>query len=176
MEALDKKASFFSIRANSKNLFLDMIGLWSYPIFVRSGRGITQWMYLVSKTLSRNKSGIFIFRPHAALITFPDSDKVVKYENFRHGKNPFRFPWDKSIGKFPHGSIKDLPVEEFEKKERELVRLAAEETIIFDEKGELSEAFKLLYTEMTNPVFTEFIRYLAPEFHSLVWNNCEYFK
>ncbi len=169
MDTPTKKAAFFSVRANPKNVFVDTVGLWSYPVFVRSGADRTLWMYLVSRTAAFKGVGTLVFRPQAALVTFPDSDRAVKYENFRFGKDPFSVAWDKPLGKFPHGAVRDLTVEEFERRERELIGLSVRETTAFKGRGNLSPSFRELYAQMNSPVFKEFIRCLAPEFHSLVW-------
>jgi hypothetical protein len=169
MDTATKKATFFSLRANPKNVFVDTVGLWSYPIFVRSGADRTLWMYLVSRTAAFKGAGTLVFRPHSALVTFPDSDKAVKYENFRFGKDPFSVAWDKPMGRWPHEAIRNSTVEEFEERERELIALSVGDTESFRARGSLSPRFKELYSRMTSPVFKNFIECLAPEFHSLVW-------
>jgi hypothetical protein len=65
---------------------------------------------------------------------------------------------------YPHKSVRDLTRAQLKKKEKELLDLCTEESILFAEKGILSEDFRKMWLNLIHPVFLPYIRLLAPEF------------
>jgi hypothetical protein len=162
---------YFKLRGNSDNLYFDVTGYWSYPILVKSKSNDVLWMYLIAKTIKDTKlKNTAIFRPFSVLLTKPNSKSAV-HQDFRIGHDPFpKVSWDIAIGFFPHDSIKNLKVKEFEEKEVKLLRLCNVETSRFKEENKIADEFSVIYNDMCNPVFKEFISCLAPEFHKLIWS------
>ena len=159
-----------SIRSNKKNILFDIKGLWSYPIFVRSGHKEILWLYFVSKMVTDAKlKTTYVFRPFASILTVPNTNQVIQYQNYKLGQDPFpKVSWEKPLSKFPHVSIENLTIKEFEKKERTLSSFYTEDTQLFEEKKEISGELKKLYLELCSPHFFDFIKCLSPEFHSLI--------
>lgn len=166
---------YFSIRADSKKLFMDLTGYWSYPIFVRGDSDQVMWMYIVLATKTdRILKKHYLFRPHAMLLTPPNSKQIIKYDNFRYGHNLFpKVSWDTVLGYFPHHDIKDMKVEDFEAKEQLLLQYCVTATEAFKHHDKIAEEFIVFWRTMCNPVFSDFIKCLAPEFYSLIWSDAD---
>ena len=166
-----KKFSFFKLRSNSKNAKLNLNGFWSYPILTKSKTNHILWMYLISKTVASNSSNkTLILRPSLMLLTLPNSDNVVHYQNFYFGHDPFpKISRDKPIGYFPHGSIRDLTVIEFEECENKLISLLEIDSTHFQSSNNITDELKILYAKLSNPIFKEFISCLSPDFYKLIW-------
>jgi hypothetical protein len=165
-----KNFPYFSFRANFKNFFIDSAGYWSYPVFVRRPSGEILWMYIVLKTKTNRESNThYLFRPHALLLTPPNSNYLIKFENFKQGYDLFpKVSWENVLGIFPHSEIQELTVKEFEKWENALLQLCVKETEMFKNKQTISKEFKGMWLKMCNPVFFDFIKCLSPEFHDLI--------
>jgi hypothetical protein len=172
---MEQKIPYFDFRANYKRLFMDSTGYWSYPIFVRSKSGKILWMYIILKSRTDTKSNShYLFRPHAILLTPPNSKQVIKFESFRHGHDPFpKVSWDIILGKFPHPDIQKMTVAEFKKREDFLLHFCAKETEVFQSEQKISDEFRTIWLKMCNPAFSDFIKYLSPEFHDLIWTDTD---
>jgi hypothetical protein len=159
-----------SIRSNKKNILFDIKGLWSYPIFVRSGTKEVLWLFFVSKMVTDAKlKATYVFRPFASILTVPNTNQVIQYQNYELGQDPFpEVTWKIPLSKFPHVTIENLTIKEFEEKERLLSSLYIKDTCMFKEKNEISGELIKLYIELCSPHFLDFIKCLAPEFHSLI--------
>lgn len=160
---------YFDLRANYKRLYLDTLGHWSYPIFIRANSNKILWMYIILKSRTNTKNNThYLFKPHAILLTPPNSKQVIKFESLKHGNDPFpKIPWDKVLGRFPHSDIQTMSVKEFKKKEKLLLELCIKESEKFNTQNSVSGEFKVLWQKMCNPLFLKFIEYLSPGFHDL---------
>jgi hypothetical protein len=162
-----------SIRSNKKNILFDINGLWSYPIFVRSETKEVLWLFFVSKMITDAKlKTTYVFRPFASILAVPNTNQVIQYQHYKLGQDPFPDDsWEKPLSKFPHDSIKNLTIKEFEEKERVLSSFYTKDTQLFEEKNEISGELKELYIELCSPHFLDFIKCLAPEFYVLIMNK-----
>lgn len=172
---MEQKIPYFNFRANYKRLFLDSTGYWSYPIFVRGKLGEILWMYIILKSRTDTKlNSHSLFRPHAILLTPPNSKQIIKFESFKHGHDPFpKVPWDRTLGQFPHSYIQKMTAEEFKKKEELLLHFCVKETNAFQNKQKISDEFRTFWLKMCNPAFSNFIKSLSPEFHALIWSDTD---
>jgi hypothetical protein len=130
------------------------------------GKYSCSWLYLVLPLVPMpEKKLTAIFRPKAVLLTKANSKTVVRYDNFRLGHDPFpNEKWNEPLAMYPHKSVRDLTRAQLKKKEKELLDLCTEESILFAEKGILSEDFRKMWLNLIHPVFLPYIRLLAPEF------------
>jgi hypothetical protein len=171
MKAESIKKNFNAFRSKYNNIDGTFSGFWSYPIFTRSPNNITLWFYIILGVIRKPEDKrTYLFRPKASLLTSPNSFKLLKFDNFIDGHDPFpKMNNNTSIGVFPHDSIENLTYSEFNQKEKDLIESCFSESQFFTEKKNLSDSFKKTYTMMSNPALTQFIKNLAPEFHSLIW-------
>jgi hypothetical protein len=167
----DNSNNFFKIRNKFENLNFDLKGYWSYPIFIKSDKKNTLWMYYISRFESIfNSKDTLIFKPHALLITLPNTTQVVQYQNFKLGLDPFpKIDWGKPIGKFPYNTIGNLTVKEFELKEKELIDLCIQNVDFYNNFENVDEKMKFLYRFLCNPLYENFIKCHSPKFHKIVW-------
>jgi hypothetical protein len=158
---------FFELRKNKMMADLDITGYWSYPAFIRSRDKAVNWLYLIAPTIHHpGKKITAIFRPKSVLLTQPNSNKIIHYNSFRIGHDPFpNVDWKIPKALFPHDRIKHYTLDTFAYKERELTDLCVLESDNFkDENRALSEKFCKTWTDLTHPFFIPYLEKLAPEF------------
>lgn len=157
---------FFKIRRASRFTTFDTSGYWSYPAFLVDRGGKISWLYLVAPTASsRSVKGHAIFKPKALVVTLPNSSVVVRYENFRTGRDPTpTLSWDKPLALLPHQSVAHLPKLELAKRERLLLRECVEAGDKFLRMGKLPEPFRHEYLMLQHPFFLPWLRQLCPAF------------
>jgi hypothetical protein len=110
-----------------------------------------------------------LFRPKSSLLAKPDSMTIVKYDNLRLGHDPFPgIKWKSPIDFYPHKTIGDLTVNQFQKEEEGLLKFCVAETEKFKNKKALSKEFITKWLELTPPSVIRFLKPLAPEFISLI--------
>ncbi|BBO79709.1 hypothetical protein DSCO28_02750 [Desulfosarcina ovata subsp. sediminis] len=162
--------AYFRLRKNSKEIKLNLAGYWSYPIYYRTSKG-TYWMYYISAIESIfNSNKTLIYRPHALLVTLPNSDEVIQFQNFKKGFDSFpNVVWEKTIGQFPFDAIGNLTMKQFRKKEIELIDLCYKNIYLFNKIGVIDEEMQDLYKTLCNPLHIEFIRCQSPLFYKCIW-------
>jgi hypothetical protein len=134
---------YFRLRKNYKEAKFNLDGYWSYPIYSKISDNIC-WMYYISSfdNIINSKKTI-IYRPHALLVTLPDSDEIIHYQNFKIGFDPFpKLDWDRAIGQFPFNEVRDLTIKQLEDKEIELVNLCKKNNESFNKSGAVDEKMK----------------------------------
>lgn len=168
----ESNLSYFSIRKNSNSISLNLVGFWSYPIFINSVNGKTLWMYLISKTeVDTRAKKTLIFRPFASLITYPNSTEAINYQNFAHSHDPFpKVDWKKPIGIFPQDNISEFTVSNFKLYEKNLIKFSVQSTVEYENSRIILKEFKDLYLQLSNPCLKKFIECLSPGFYKQIYH------
>ena len=166
---MEDKIAYFDLRANYKRFHIDTTGYWSYPIFVRNKADEILWLYIVLKSRTDTQTNThFLFRPHAIVVTPPNSKQIIKFESLKYGHDPFpNLAWEKALGSFPHHDIQNMTVKDFRENEHRLLQLCKENTKSLTKQNNVSDEFKNLWKKMTNPIFFKFIECFSPEFYEI---------
>jgi hypothetical protein len=162
---------YFELRKKRMLADLDICGYWSYPAFIRSREKDVVWLHLIAPAIQHHEKKLTaIFRPKSVLLTQPNSYRVIHYNSFRFGHDPFpNVDWKLPKGFFPHDRIKDYSIDDFTNKERQLINLCKDESDKFMNNGDiLSENFCRSWIELTHPMFLPYLKKLAPEFMKMV--------
>jgi hypothetical protein len=159
--------AFSLLRTATDSWRMDSSGLWSYPAMLPSPRQDSSlWLMLVAGTMPMPaKKRTALFRPKAAVITRPAMPRVVRYESFRDGHDPFpSISWDKPIAMFPHKSVGQMTAAEFRQQESSLLAMYPDATNEWEKTGKLPNEFRELYLTLLHPMFLPYLQYLAPRF------------
>lgn len=159
--------AFSLLRTATDSWRMDSSGLWSYPAMLPlSEQGSSLWLMLVAGTVpmpAKNRTAVF--RPKAAVITKAAMTRVVRYESFRDGHNPFpTISWDQPIAMFPHKSVGKMTAAEFQQQEASLLAMYPDATAEWKKTGKLPSEFRELYLTLLHPLFLPYLRHLAPSF------------
>lgn len=156
---------FFKMRRASRFAAFDTAGYWSYPAFLPDSHGKIFWLHLILPAVKSRSGSHALFKPKALVVTLPNSSVVVRYENFRVGRDPNpALPWDKPLALLPHRAIADLPKTEWAKRERALLHECENSGATFLHAGKLPDLFKHEYLTLQNPVVLPWLRQLCPAF------------
>ena len=166
---------FFKLRRASRFATFDTAGYWSYPAFLADSKGNLFWLHLVLPAVrSRTGSAHALFKPKALVVTLPNSTVVVRYENFRVGRDPNPVvPWDKPLAILPHQAVAELPRAEWAERERGLLRDCENAGSVFLRTGKLPKVFKREYLILQHPVLIPWLRKLCPAFITALEINGE---
>ena len=159
--------AFSLLRAATDSWRMDSSGLWSYPAMLpATEHGSSLWLMLVAGTVPMPaKKRTAIFRPKAAVITKAAMTRVVRYESFRDGHDPFpTVSWDKPIAMFPHKSVGQMTAAEFRRQEALLLAMYPDASTEWKKTGKLPNEFRELYLTLLHPLFLPYLQHLAPRF------------
>ena len=159
--------AFSLLRSATDSWRMDSSGLWSYPAILPSPeQGSFLWLMLVAGTVPMPaKKRTAVFRPKAAVITKAAMPRVVRYESFRDGHDPFpTISWDKPIAMFPHKSIGKMTAADFRQQEASLLAMYPDATAEWEKTDKLASEFRELYLTLLHPVFLPYLQHLAPRF------------
>jgi hypothetical protein len=159
--------AFSLLRTTTDSWRMDSSGLWSYPAMLpATEHGSSLWLMLVAGTVPMPaKQRTAVFRPKAAVITKAAMTRVVRYESFREGHDPFpSISWDKPIAMFPHKSVGKMTVANFRQKEASLLAMYPDATVEWEKTGKLPNEFRELHLTLLHPLFLPYLRHLAPRF------------
>jgi hypothetical protein len=157
---------FFRIRGNSNEISFNVTGYWSYPALVSSKDNKLLWLSLILQGVPLpEKHRTALFRPFAVVLTKAGTDKLVRYEDFRNGHDPFpTLSWKEPVAMFPHQSIQRLTYQSLRKAEAELMALYKEAEPMFLENAILPDGFKAKYLSLIHPIVLRYLQHLAPRF------------
>ena len=159
--------AFSLLRSATDSWRMDSSGLWSYPAMLPSSEQRSSlWLMLVAGTVPMPaKKRTAVFRPKAVVITKAAMPRVVRYESFRDGHDPFpTISWDKPIAMFPHKSIGKMTAADFRQQEASLLAMYPDATTEFNKTGKLPSEFCELYLTLLHPFFLPYLQHLAPRF------------
>jgi len=159
--------AFNLLRTATDSWRMDSSGLWSYPaILPATDRGSSLWLMLVAGTVPLPaKKRTAVFRPKAAVITKAAMTRVVRYESFRDGHDPFpTVSWDKPTAMYPHKSVGKMTVTEFRQQESSLLAMYPDATTEWEKTAKLPNEFRELYLTLLHPLFLPYLQHLAPRF------------
>lgn len=161
-------APFFKMRRASRFAQFDAAGYWSYPAFLADKSGDLLWLHLVAPTAQPTAGGPqMLFKPKALVVTLPNSPVVVRFENFRVGRDLVpSVPWNKPLALLLHPGVVELPRKEFAERERVLLQECVTAGEVFVKERRLPDAFKSEYLKLQNPFFLPWLKLLSPTFYA----------
>ena len=146
---------------------IDSSGYWSYPALVVVDN-VLQWVCLILPTAAmREKKRTALFRPKSMVVLKADSPILIRFENFRLGRDLFpEAGWEKPIGMFPHKDLWGMTYKQLEEAENQLLCSYAEVERSFLAENTLPESFVENYLRLLHPAFLPFLKVVAPSFVS----------
>jgi hypothetical protein len=160
---------FFQMRQFSRNLYLDAIGLWSYPALLIQNRRLF-WLHVVCRIeRDKEKPGYWIYRPQAMALTRPENVVVGRYQDFSLDEDPFAdLSWDEQMGRFPHYTVAELSADGLLREELRLLGMYREAGECFMDSESVPPDFQALYVQLSHPVLLNAVCKLDPQFKKAI--------
>jgi hypothetical protein len=170
MDAIDKRVLAWRVydvlKDGMSSGCADASGLWTYPALLLEKKGEVLWLCLILGTVPLPaKKRTALFRPKAMVVSASSRPEIVRYENFRLGRDPFpSLDWESPVAMYPHKAIGGLTQSQHQKLEGELLSGYAEAAECFSKGQPLPRRFRELYIQLQDPVFLGYLKCLAPDF------------
>jgi hypothetical protein len=170
MAAIDKRVLawrvFDVLKDGMRSGCADASGLWTYPALLREKDGEVLWLCLILGTVPLPaKKRTALFRPKAMVVSTSSRPEVVRYENYRLGRDPFpSLGWDSPVAMYPHKGIGNLTQKQHQELENELLTGYADAADCFSRGRPLPRRFRELYIQLQDPVLLGYLKCLAPDF------------
>ncbi|MFH0953770.1 MAG: hypothetical protein V1873_05530 [Verrucomicrobiota bacterium] len=156
--------SFFQARQLNRNFYCNGFGYWSYPALQVSGTGRVQWVH-VGLGFEFEEYRTLLFRPRAVAVTDANSTILVRYEDFKAGRDPFpQEDWTEPVSVYPHPAICEWTDEQLHSEEGKLLSVYPKAAKVFAATGELPDRFRSKYLTIAHPIFSRYLAVLAPAF------------